>query len=635
MSIFACDVDSPFENSYVRRTASYPFPFLDPASQAMPKTWRDVYNWGKMCLSRAPEFVDANKKLYSYFATQLEVTASSSDDQELDTDEQKAWVDLFVKELGYLEILPLLGVNIGCFGSQIISLQNRGRRILVCPHPECGFTVDLLQGVRQDMGIDFQFKYATGQFLFRCPAPNCPNRKRRVPAIVKDWHTRDPKDMSIKLWPADEMLIDYYVWTDRDDIYWKIPEYYKQAVRKGHLETIAEADLDVLDAIRKNKLFRFYRERVFHAKDNIYNGLNLRGRGLPRAIAQGPQIWSMQVLRRQNQVLSMDYLIPLGFFSLDDTPKGGEYAGPMGSVNPNQFANDINAMLNAHREDPTRRGALPYAVRYQMAGGEAAQYAPTDMLQMAGSDIYEGSGLPIEMWRGSLQLQVMPVAARLFEAQHQTIPGMFNRLCQFLGRRVSEELDKPEVTLRHIESTIVGDLQRQMILFQGRQMGDVSAATFYQGVGVDPSVERDRVADETIANARAQKKVQQELDGEQLLEFMRQPPPPPQEGGQDPAAMGGMGAGMGGMGGSPMPAGMAPSQGLAVDGMNMQEMSAEAERLAMQLVDPSIPQAQVNQELSTIRSQSPELHTLVRGAMDRLRQQAATAGQNAILSGQM
>jgi len=207
---------------------------------------------------RSPEFVDAHRKLFSYFSTDLEVSAADADDQELSNDEINNWRDLLVDKLGYTEQIAQLGISVALFGSQIVTVQSKCDRMLVCPHPECGSVVNMLKGIEEG-GIDFSYAHGSGKFLFRCPAPRCPNRGRKVAAVIKDWHRRSANDLYIKQWPPDEILIDYYLWTDRDEVYWRIPEYYKQAVRRGHAETLAEADLDVLDAIRQNKLFRFNR----------------------------------------------------------------------------------------------------------------------------------------------------------------------------------------------------------------------------------------------------------------------------------------------------------------------------------------------------------------------------------------
>jgi hypothetical protein len=576
---------------------------------------------------RSPEFMDAHRKLFSYFATDLEVISADKDNQVLSTADIKGWKSTLEDKLNYKLMLLELGASVSLFGSAVLTLQNRYYRQLICPHPECGRVTDMLKGASAE-GIDF--KYQNGKFTFRCPDPRCPNKKERVQAIVKDWSRRNPDDMRLKIWPADEISIDHYLWSGRDEIYWKIPEHYKQAVRKGHLETLAEADLDVLDAIKQNTLFKFFSDRVYHAKELTIAGAQVRGRGIPRSLLLAPQIWHLQVLRHQNQVLSMDYLVPLGFFSLDENSKSGEYSGPMSSVNPQQFSADMQRMFAEHRRDPTQRFAVNYAVRYQIAGGEATQLVPVPMIAAAKEDIYDGSGVPLEMYRGSLNIQVMPVAARLFESSQQAIPAMYNGAARFVGRRVSEEMAKPPVDIKHSRSSVVSDIQRQQLLLQGRQIGDISKQTLYSSYSIDVDFERSRMQEEQLEDARAQQKFQAKMEDEQLVDMLKQmPPPTEQQGGQpqqgaDPSAQE-----------SAMPQGMMPSQGMNVMGMNIDELSGEAERIAMSLVDPNIPQADVNRELRAVRSQSEELHSLVVAAMNKMRSQAASQGQHAVLSGQI
>lgn len=624
MQQFACDTDS-FSGATGRGVnGRRPFPFLDPASQAIPRTWREIYEWGRLVLMRSPEFMDAHRKLFSYFATDLDVSSADADDQSLSTNDIKNWKDVMERELNIKQVELETGISVALFGSHIVTVQNRHYRQLVCPHPDCGRVTDMINGAINE-GIEF--KYRDNKFVFRCPKPDCPNKGKHVVAIVKDWSRRSPSDLKIKQWPADEMMIDHYLWTDRDEIYWKIPEYYKAAVRKGHLETLAEADLDVLQAIKDNTLFKFFRERVYHAKELTIAGSQVRGRSIPRSLLLAPQIWHLQLLRHQNQVLSMDYLIPLGFFSLEDQPRSSEFSGPVSTVNPNQFAADMQNMFRRHRMDPTERFAVNYAVRYQIAGGEASQLVPVPMIAAAKEDIYDASGVPLEMYRGSLNIQVMPVAARLFESSQQSIPAMYNGLVKFVARRTAEELSKPQVDIRHSRSSVVADITRMQSLWQGRQLGDVSKYTLYDGLGLDVDKEQDRTADETLSAARTQKELEEKMNRYQLTDMMRQVPPTGEE-----QAQGGSSAGAPQQGSS---AGVLPSQGINVAGMSIDDMSAEAERIASMLVDPTMPQAQVRQELRAVKSESPQLHALVTKSMESLRQTAASQGQQAVLSGQV
>ena len=51
MKHFACpdDVYSGFSRSnFSRARGKHPYPFLDPASQASPRTWREIHEWGSL-----------------------------------------------------------------------------------------------------------------------------------------------------------------------------------------------------------------------------------------------------------------------------------------------------------------------------------------------------------------------------------------------------------------------------------------------------------------------------------------------------------------------------------------------------------------------------------------------------------
>ncbi len=115
----------------------------------------------------------------------------------------------------------------------------------------------------------------------------------------------------IKHWPVREMVLNYYLWTEEIEYFWKIPEEYKRQVLFGDVKTLATADPAVLEAIEKQRLFKFKPDRIFHAKEPTLSGLKTKGWGLPRTLYMCRQAFTLQLVRKNIQALGLDYVIPI------------------------------------------------------------------------------------------------------------------------------------------------------------------------------------------------------------------------------------------------------------------------------------------------------------------------------------
>lgn len=57
-------------------------------------------------------------------------------------------------------------------------------------------------------------------------------------------------------------------------------------------------------------------------------------------------------------------------------------------------------------------------MEYQALGGDASKLAPKDLLEQGLTTLYDSAGVPMELFRGTMNLQGSFSAIRLFEAFH-------------------------------------------------------------------------------------------------------------------------------------------------------------------------------------------------------------------------
>ena len=217
-----------------------------------------------------------------------------------------------------------------------------------------------------------------------------------------------------------------------------------------------------------------------------------------------------------------------------------------------------------------------------------------------------------------------------------------NRFLQNVVDKAAEIMSWEPVKVKLSRVTHADDLNRQMAKLQLMMGQQVSQTTGMKSVGLDFEEETRRKLEEEQFLAEETAEMQERMQQAAAMDEMA---PPPQAGGMGGGMMGGgmMGGGMGGGMGMPPgapPAGGAPpasAGGAAAQQFAMsqptqmnkpttpEEMVAQAQTIAQQMM--ALPSSQRRSELITLKRVDPTMHSLVTSAMDEIRQQARSMGQ--------
>jgi len=593
--------DCPGSSQYVGNLSNnnYPRPFLDYASTAVPQTFAELLDWSEFAFLSTGDYHALFQRLYGYFNTEISVRSVDSKQKPLDDSSAEDWKKLIEQKLSWGEKAASILYNLGVYGNDFVSVYAPIRRFLICPN--CGQQVEF-RTLANRSGSDFARR--NGKFVARCFSPYCKanHGNQIVPWKVYDLRASRPEDFKIKQWPVREMIIHHYVWTDKTIIYWRIPEHYKRAVQFGDIETLAEADEQVLEAIDKNLLFRFRDDRIVHLKEPMLTGLQTRGWGLPRSMFLHRQGWTVQLLRKQTQAMALDWVLPVKLISPSTSPVGGAIAGsPNTNVRGTDFARMFGNVIRNHANNPTGWHATNMPVEANILGGNADQLFPQALMQYAKDEFIDAGGFPVEMYRGSMTLQTAPVGLRLFEATNKSIPAILNRALAFVANRVSELASREPVEARHKPVRVVDDIELLMARLQMGMSGAMSMAEPFERMGVDFREDAQQRMREQRILEDLQMEAQEETINRQQGMAAVQPPP-----GSQPGAEGGQG----GQEGAPMDptAGMLPSQGY-VPPQLPEQMEEAAVALAQTL--SMMPPAQRQQELQILRERFKTFHSIV------------------------
>jgi hypothetical protein len=612
-------------------------PFNDIATTQMPTTMKSALWWSEYIWQIVGTYRTAMERIVSHFLTELEIGG-----EEVGDDEKKKYKEYLNDELGLLNFMSIALKDRLCYGNFFGSVIVPFRRYLQCPKTGDMYPLKVVYN-----NFNFQFD---AQFNF---VATCPKTGWRGPWHVVDKPKEESDRLILKRWNPHEIEILHDPYTDEVSYLWRIPEYYKRMVKEGNLFHLERVSKQVLQAIKQDKLFRFYPDTIYHMREPTLAGIRAMGWGLPRSLVNYRQLWYLQVLRRYNEAIALDYVIPFRLITPEVKAGGGGAGGfamndPMASYNMGDFRSQIRNMINRRRRDPAGWNTLPFPVKYQILGGEASQLAPTEMITQAYDTLLNESGVPVEFYQGSLTMQTGPVGIRLFESMHRGLVDDANKFAQWTVDAISKILSWQQIDCKLKPVTIADDMQKQMAALQLMMGQQLSGTSGLAAIGYDWETEQRRIADEARTQQEMQARMQEEAEqagfAAEIAKGMN-PTMQQQQGGQPGAAPAG-GAGGGNPTGpdaqSAMGAGQMPvSSYIQSMGPNVpvtpNDLEAAASQLAQELL--GLPESVKDSELRKLKQFNPILHGRVRTKMDEMRNQLRSQGgamlQQQMASGQM
>lgn len=613
-------------SSSMRGSEHFPSPFFDMASLAMPENMTSALQWCEYVVQSQDTYRMATERVIAYFLTDVELGAMNSG-KPLGDDEKEKWDQLLNERVRILCKIQELDRDRFCYGNGFCSVVVPFKRFLVC---QCGNEFPL--SVVHDNPI-FKFKWSNWRFYATCPGCH-----RSGEMHTHDLPQNTPDKIFLKMWSPHEMKILHDPLTDQVSYFWNIPESYKKLIRDGRLFHLERVSRDVLDAIRGNKLFEFDPGAIYHMKEPTLSGIENRGWGISRVITNFRQVWYVQVLHRYNEAIALDYVIP--FRLITPAARGGssQAAGqtrdPLLTMNMGDFSGQVRAMLRGRRRNPASWNTLPFPVEYQALGGDAQALAPRELLDQGLETLLNASGTPVELYKGTMQLQTAPVSLRMFEATWHHLVHDNNSFLRWFTQKVSQILNWENVQARHKRVTHADDMQRHMSLLQLMMGGSISQTTGLKALGIDWKDETRLLGDEARYTQEQQAAIQDEMDAEAFGKQVSQGAPtagappggapmppggaPPPAGGGDPAA-------------APPP----PVSSMIQNNMMPQtpdEMMEAADSLAQQLLGK--PDSIKDSELRALKAKNPVLHALVKEKLDQIRGSARTQGGAMLMSQQ-
>jgi len=569
----------------------------------LPSTVNELFDWGEWMWNKCGEYSQAINKIISYFLVDIEVSGVKGHEI------KKKYKDYLKEDLGIMKTSYDVGKDIFIYGNCFLSFHVPFDRILHCPKCHAAFPISR---------VDYTFD-TRGSFKGVCLS--C---KKHVVFKRRDTKRRE-ESYKILRWNPRDIHIEYNQMTEDCQYFYTPNGDVLGAIKRGDKIYMENTPWKIIQSVIKNKRIKFENNRLKHMK---YEGISslkgkLKGWGIPPFLAAFDQVVMLNLLKRYNEAILIDYLIPFRFLS---PSKGGPENDPLLDIDAGQFMRSVESMIAAQRANPTIIHSIPYPVTYQAVGGEAKQLAPVDLLKYTLETLFNTLGIPQEFFVSNLQAAGPPIGLRIFERQHGVF---FNQLEDFLiwvSNELSEKKMWENVRIKYIRSSVFEDEKTKEVKLQMLSSNKVSNKTALSPFGIDYEDEIDRIIDEQ--QMFDNKMMESQRDAALAGEMQGAMDTPLAQGGGapgDPSMMQGGGGGAPAPGGGPLPG---PGGDATLDDMDMQ---AEQQAQEIMQMDPSTRKSTLIQLGKTDET----LHALVKQKLQKLETAAAQNGLNMTRAGQI
>lgn len=554
----------------------YPNPFFDIASEYVPSDINQIYELCEFLMTTMAPFRAVTSRVVRYFLTEIVVEGEEDADRE-------RYEDFLENKLKLIGTLGEIGDDFIVYGNVYLSLFLPFDRMLVCPNCKTEYHCDAIQ-----------YKFKKGRFEGHC-------LKCDSDVVFGHVDRRSPDLDRVKVirWNPKRIKVRVHPVSGRTEYYLELDPQMCQKIKSGNQFYLNDTPWSMIEtALRAtDNIFQFKEGSLFHLRAGSLAGLPIRGLGIPPMLPNFKLAYYIQLLRRYDEAITLDYVVPFRVLFPNAPAAAGQDA--LSLMNMGTFVAQMENMVVNHRKQITDVQVAPFPIGYQMLGGEAKSLSPKESIQLALDELFTSMGYPAELYKGSLSLQAAPVALRLFEKEWSHLVTGYDNIIEWIMKLVGRYFrwsDKVEAHLRPV--TLADDLERKALMVQAAAGQDISKQTAYRPLGIDYMDEQKRIVQEQQEIQKLQQKAMEEASAQQL-------------------------DGSGGENAGPN----------AVVGATPGDVYEQAGALAQQLLTQT-PESMRRSELIKIKHSNPTLHALVLQRMDEMRNQAALQGRDMVLQQQ-
>jgi hypothetical protein len=471
--------------------------------------------------------------------------------------------------------LQAIGYDFSTYGNSFSTISFPFVRSVQCPKCKAERNINHIP--------NFDYNLETGKIDTKCPKCQFEGGHH-----INDYKKKDSKSIKLVRWnpklitiKANRLTADMEYWTE-------VPPEIKQGIKSKDRFYLTTTPKAFLEAVRLDKNFKFNKGHIHHMREPHLAGIWLGGWGLPSILSSFKNFFRLQTLRRYNEALMVDYIVPLRIIS----PAQGSYAEGNSIYNNimREWKSQMQGAVERHRVDGTDWNFFPFPINYQAVGGEGRAFSPVEMIDSEEDRVLNGKGIPVELYRSTMTLQAAPIALRVFERSWSSLVRGFQQIAQQSSDAISKYMGSGDYECEIESVKIIDDIENKSWRLQAMAAGQLSKETAMSPMGIkDVAEEFKKVLDEQRREQEMSQEVQQEMEMSQMGLGQTE------EGQQDENS-----------------------------GVTPENINAQGDQIARQMLQ--MPEAERRRQLQAISQQNEALHAVVLKRMDVLRNMARSQG---------
>jgi len=485
-------ISSINQRDLIDRNLGHANPMFDFLSGFMPDTLKDLFRWCDYLYFNNSNIYAGLTKLAAYIVTDLTYDTDNS----VLRAQQK---DLFEKRLRIKPFLKAALRDLKLYGNSFVTALGRITRFFCCP--ECAVTTSLSK-------LKFKFDANKISLSIKCRDCNATTNGVRLSSPMLSEHTVKSADgIRIKRWDPQHIDIHCNRVTGETEYWYNFPSSIATRVKRGDPLHIANMPAEVIKAICTDKPFKFDRDSLYHMRIDAPAGVDDVW-GMPIVVAALKKHYYAAVLRKANEAIALDFLVPLRVL-YPETTTGKD---PFAVMGMDTFRQAITSAVKAHRRDQLHTLVSPIGVGVAQLGGQGRALLTLGELQQAEDEVIACIGIPREFIYGGLSFTGTSVSLRMLENQLLSDKTDALGLLNWIGFRCAEIMNRELVPMDIVPFKFVDDVQqKQMDLSVHAQLGGayLSARAIAEANGRDIDQLRRERKDDAIAEAKLAREINQ------------------------------------------------------------------------------------------------------------------------------
>jgi len=283
------------------------------------------------------------------------------------------------------------------------------------------------------------------------------DRRPTVDLTFRDVKRKTAKGIRIIRLNPRFVKLRYSTWADDRQVEYSFEPEFLSRIRKGELFEVNRTPMEIIRCVRDKREFLFKQDQVFCMINETISGFVNSGFGLPEPISAFPQLYRMATYDRLNESISNEMMQPYRFISPTPNTDGGTLDG-------GEFRYMVQRAVSEQRMDRSLITAVPTAINYQEVGGNGKSLVPKELKDYETTQLMHALGIPSEMMTGSLRMDNIPYAIRLFESSHADLFEDLSNFTNWCVERITRFLYREAFDATLEASSVVDDANRRVML---------------------------------------------------------------------------------------------------------------------------------------------------------------------------